>query len=235
MLPVRYTPRDLARIIDVSAVQAWHGEAEIRALVDVARRHRFIAVHVLPCWVPLLKDLLAGAEGIRVGAPAGFPGGAHRTAIKVAEAHQLVADGVEEMDMMINVGKLRSGDLGYVRDDIRAVVDAVAPAPVKVILETHYLNDDEICLGCRAAVEGGAAFVKTSTGWAPTGATLRVVELICRTVGDAVKVKASGGIRDLDAVAAMLRLGVQRFGVNVDAAGRILADCAALPSGTLTV
>jgi deoxyribose-phosphate aldolase len=223
------SPRALETLIDVSAVRAQHGEAEIRELVARAREHRFGAVHVLPCWVPFLKGLLAGEQDIRLGAPVGFPSGAHTTATKIAEARQLVADGVQEMDMVLNVGKLRSGSYAYVEQDIRAVIEAAGGVPVKVILEVHYLTAEEIKRACQCAIQAKASFVKTATGWTPTGASLETVRLITSFVGDAIKVKAAGGIRDLDTVVTMLGMGVSRFGINLDASVEILRQCAVRP------
>ena len=160
---MKLTARDIAQLIDISAVQAPHGASEIRGLVDTAKQHHFIAVHVLPCWVPFLKGLLAGS-GVMIGSPVGFPGGAHRTEIKAAEALLLVKDGVDEMDMMLNVGKLRSGEDRYCEDDIRAVVEAARPVPVKVILEVHHLDRDQMRRACEAAIRAGATYVKTATG-----------------------------------------------------------------------
>jgi deoxyribose-phosphate aldolase len=145
--------------------------------------------------------------------------------MKAREARELIEVGVQEMDLMINVGRLRSGDTDYVLHDIRSVVDAAAPVPVKVILEVHYLSDDEIKRGCELCIRAGADFVKTATGWAPSGATLERVELITSFVGGAIKVKASGGIRDLETVVKMCRMGVKRFGINTVAAVSILASC----------
>jgi deoxyribose-phosphate aldolase len=221
------TPGELARMIDISAVRAQHGEGEIREMVLRAKEYRFIAVHVLPCWVTFLRDLLEGERDILVGAPVGFPGGAHTTRTKVVEAQQLVADGVQEMDMMLNVGMLRSGRLDYVGREMAAVVEAAGPVPVKVILEVHYLSPDEIRRACELAIAARAAFVKTSTGWAPSGATLEKVELITSFVGGAIKVKAAGSIRDFDTVKRMLKMGVSRFGINLDASIEILKECAA--------
>ncbi len=227
------TADSLARMIDISAVRAQHGESEIRELVLRAKEHRFIAVHVLPCWVSFLKGLLEGEEGILIGAPVGFPGGAHTTRTKVVEAEQLVADGVDEMDMMLNVGMLRSGRVDYVAQDIKAVVDAVRPVPVKVILEVHHLDTDEIKRACDLAIKAKAAFIKTSTGWAPSGATLEKVRIITSFVGNSIKVKAAGGVRDLDTVRKMLDMGVSRFGINLDASIAILKECAASGGGTV--
>lgn len=228
---MKLTAQSIARLIDISAVQAPHGKTEIRQMVRAAREHRFIAVHVLPCWVRFLREELAGAEGILIGAPVGFPGGGHRTEIKLAEARMLVQDGVQEMDMMLNVGRLRSGDRSYCEDEIRAVVQAVRPVPVKVIIEVHYLDREQIREACEACISAGAAFVKTATGWAPSGATLEVVQYITSLVGERIKVKAAGSIRSLDTLVKMYRMGVSRFGINLKTAVEIVREVAALPGG----
>ena len=232
---MKLSARDLARMIDISAVRTPHGESEIRAMVENAREYRFIAVHVLPCWVPFLRELLASEPDIMVGAPVGFPSGAHKTEIKVAEAKALIADGVQEMDMMLNVGKLRSGQLGYVQEDIRAVVAAAGPVPVKVIIEAPYLSEDEIRKACEMCIKARAAFIKTSTGWVPNGSTLEMIRFITSFVGGAIKVKAAGAIRDLDTVVRMRRMGVARFGINLNSAMEIVRQVAALPGGAVEV
>jgi len=229
------TPQKLARMIDISAVRAHHGEREILEMVQRAKEHRFIAVHVLPSWVSFLREQLQGDRDILVGAPVGFPSGGHTTAIKVAEARQLIVDGVQELDMVINIGKLRSGRTDEVREDIRAVVEAAGPLPVKTILEVHHLSPDEIRRACDQAIAAGAAFIKTSTGWAPSGATLESVRLITAHVGSAIAVKAAGSIRSLDTVVAMLRMGVTRFGVNLDSSVEILRECGARAGGGVEV
>jgi deoxyribose-phosphate aldolase len=228
-------PEKLARLIDISAVRAQHGEREILAMVRLAKEHRFVAVHVLPAWVGFLKTQLQGERDILIGAPVGFPSGGHTTAIKAAEARGLVADGVQELDMVLNIGKLRSGHHEYVEQDIRAVVEAAGERPVKVILEVHHLSPDQIKRACELAIAAGAAFVKTSTGWAASGATLETVRLITSFVGSAIKVKAAGSIRDLDTVVAMLKMGVARFGVNLDSSVEILRECGSRPGGCIEV
>ena len=232
---MRLTAGDIARLTDISAVRTAHGEAEIRDMVENARKYSFYAVHVLPCWVSFLRGLLACCPEVLAGAPVGFPAGAHRTDIKAAEARALVADGVQEMDMMLNVGKLRSGDRRYVLEDIRAVVQAAGHVPVKVIIEAPLLSDDQIRLACDLCIEGGAAFVKTSTGWLPGGSTLPMVRLITSHVGQAIRVKAAGGIRDVQTIVEMRRLGVARFGINLRSAVQIVTEVAALPGGALEV
>jgi deoxyribose-phosphate aldolase len=215
---------NLARMIDISAVQAFHTADDVTELARIAAQQKFVAAHALPNFVTLLRDRLTGSQTM-TGAPVGFPSGGSTTRIKVAEARELVELGVQELDLMINLGRVCSGDFSYVLQEIRAVVNAVAPVPVKVILEIHYLSDDQIKRGCELSIQGGADFVKTATGWAPSGATLERIELITRFVRDAIKVKASGGIRDLESVEKMWRMGVKRFGINAAAAISILADC----------
>jgi deoxyribose-phosphate aldolase len=232
---MKLTAQEVARLIDISAVQAPHGESEIRECVKHAKEFRFVAVHALPCWTSFLRGLLADSPDILVGAPVGFPGGAHRTEIKVAEAKLLIQDGVQEMDMMLNVGKLRSGDVRYCEEDILAVVAAAGGLPVKVIIEVHYLDREQLKKACEACIKGGAAFVKTATGWAPSGATLEVVQFITSFVGKAIKVKAAGGIRSLETLLQMYRMGVARFGINLNSSIEIVRSVAALPGGAVEV
>ena len=228
---MKLTVGNLARLLDLSAVRADVKLSEVRDLAETARKYRCICAFVMPCYLPELRALLADVPDVGVGAVVGFPSGVHSTATKVAEAREQRAQGAVELDMVINVGRLRSGDDAYVESDIRGVVEAAEGTPVKVILEAHYLSEDEIVRGSRVAVRAGAAFVKTGTGWAPTGATLRNVELIKSVVGDAAGVKAAGGVRDLDTVAQMVRLGVSRFGVGLTSGVSILEECAAISEG----
>ncbi len=223
--------RQLARMMDLSAVRTDVDLAEVRKLAEVCRRHGCICAFVMPCYMAELKALLADAPAVGLGGVVGFPSGAQCTTVKVAEAREHLLLGASELDMVINVGWLRSGRDRDVEDDIRAVVEAADAAPVKAILEAHYLTDDEIVRGSRLAVRAGAAFVKTGTGWAPSGATLHNVALIKSAVGDAAQVKAAGGVRDLQTVVEMIRLGVTRFGVSLSSGTAILAACAALPEG----
>ena len=229
------TSNDLARLIDLSSVRAECDESEIRELAATARRLGVVCVFALPCYTRLLASLLADAPHIGVGGVVGFPSGAHTTAIKVAEVRQQLADGATELDMVINVGQLRSGLYQAVGGDIRAVVEAAGGVPVKVILECHWLTADQIRIGSELAVAAGAAWVKTGTGWAPTGATLDNLTIMRDAVGGRAGIKASGGVRDLASVAAMYRLGVRRFGIGTASGIRILDDCAALPGGGVEV
>lgn len=228
---MKITLHELARMIDLSAVRAEVDVFEVRCLAETAKKYNCVCTFVLPSHLPELISLLADSPDVGVGAVVGFPSGAHSTSIKVAEAREQLAQGVTELDMVINVGMLRSGQDHYVEDDIRAVVEAAGKTPVKVILEVHHLTDEEIVRGCQLAVRAGAAFVKTGTGWASSGATLHNVKLMKAAVGDSARVKAAGGIRDLQTVAAMIGLGVSRFGVGLRSGVNILEQCAAMPDG----
>jgi deoxyribose-phosphate aldolase len=224
---MKLTVERLARMMDLSAVRAEVDADEVRQLAETARRWHCVCAFVLPCYLPELKAHLAGTPDVGLGAVVGFPSGAHSTATKVTEARQQLDLGATELDMVINVGMLRSGRHEYVAGDIRSVVEAARGVPVKVILEAHWLTDEQIVEGSRLAVEAGAAFVKTGTGWAPTGATLHNVQLIKSAVGDAAQVKAAGGVRDLNTVVEMIRLGVTRFGVGMATGVKLLEACAA--------
>jgi len=228
---MQVTVGQLARMMDLSAVRTDVELDEIRRLAETCKQYGCMCAFAMPCYLPELKRLLADAPTVGLGAVVGFPSGAVSTATKVAEVREQIAQGAVEADMVVNVGMLRSGGDEYVENDIRAVVDAAGGVPVKVILEAHYLDDKQLARGCRLAVRAGAAFVKTGTGWAETGATLENVRLMKQTVGDAAQVKAAGGVRDLDTVIAMIRLGVTRFGVGLSSGVRILEECAALAGG----
>ena len=232
---VKLTLAQLARMIDLSAVRADVERAEVCRLADVARQYHCVCAFVMPCYLPELKGLLADVPDVGIGGVVGFPSGAAGTATKAAEARQQAAQGATELDMVINVGMLRSACDRYVEDDIRAVVQAAAGLSVKLILEAHYLSDEQIVRACGIAVRAGAAFVKTGTGWAPTGATLHNVALMKSAVGDKAQVKAAGGVRDLSTVVEMIRRGVSRFGVGLDSGIKILQQCAAEPGGAVEI
>jgi deoxyribose-phosphate aldolase len=218
------TVAEIAAMIDHSLLRPELTTTEIEDGCALAARYRVASVCVRPCDVPLAVSLLAGT-GVPIGTVVGFPHGSAATATKAAEAALAVRQGAAELDLVLAIGRLRSGDLVYVEDDIRAVVDAAAGAPVKVILENAYLTDDEKVAGCRAAERAGAAYVKTSTGFAPGGATLDDLRLMRASVSPAVRVKAAGGVRTLDTLLAMADLGVTRFGATATAT--ILDDAAA--------
>ncbi len=229
------TPQELARLIDHTALKPDTTEARIRTLCDEARHYGFAAVCVNPCYVPLAAELLQDSP-VAVCTVVGFPLGANRTAIKAAEAEQAIRDGAAELDMVLNIGFLKSGQLREVLEDIRAVVEVARAARppagrdrilVKVILETALLTDAEKEHACRLALEAGADFVKTSTGFAGGGATVEDVALMRRVVGDRVGVKASGGIRTRAQAEALVAAGASRLGTSAGVA--LVQDVASAP------
>lgn len=188
---------------------------QIDKLCQEALEWDFYSVCVNSCYVARCTDYLMGSD-VKVAAVIGFPLGAATSASKAFETEEACMDGAREIDMVLNVGKFKSFDYDYVRDDIKAVVVAAEKydAIVKVILETCLLTDEEIVEACRLAKESGAAFVKTSTGFNTAGATPEHVALMRETVGDTIGVKASGGIRDLETALKMIESGADRLGAS---------------------
>lgn len=232
---MKLTCTDIAQMIDLSAVKAEDGEQSIRDLVACARQYHCYLVTILPAHTACTLDLLGRDRTVKVGGNVGFPSGGQTTSIKAAETRELAGMGVDEIDMVINIGHLISGHDNYVRDDIRAVVEAAQGLPVKVILECHYLTRDQILHACDLCIEARAAFVKTGTGWAPTGATFENIAFIKKHVGSALHIKASGGVHDLDTLVGMLRRGADRLGIGMRWVPRILDQVAALSAGVVEV
>jgi deoxyribose-phosphate aldolase len=204
----------LAKTIDHSLLRPELTLDEIRSGCDLAARYDVASVCVRPPDVAMCAPILHGTT-VKVGTVVGFPHGSHTTDTKVFEAERAVSDGASELDMVINIGWLRSGADDRVRDDVAAVVEcARGRAIVKVILENAYLNDDEKVRGCRLAEAAGADYVKTSTGFAAGGATIEDLKLMRATVSPAVKVKAAGGVRTLDALLEVISVGVDRIGAT---------------------
>jgi deoxyribose-phosphate aldolase len=207
--------------IDQTLLKPTVGLDEGRIWVDENAEHGFAALCVSPFLVPAAAARLAGSSTV-VCSVAGFPLGYTLTESKVSEAVDLVKAGCVEVDMVMNFAALIAGDEAYVRRDIAAVVDAVreageGAAHVKVILETGHLEEADIERGSVLAAEAGASFVKTSTGFGPRGASVRDVEVMRAAVGDALGVKAAGGIRDLDTALSMLEAGASRIGTSAGA------------------
>jgi len=220
------TPQQIARMIDISCVRADSTIAEIHQAADLARQHNCICVIALPAHTPLFVELLADRPDILVSGVAGFPSGGNTTASKVAETKEAIEMGCGEIDAVINIAWLKAGQDDRVRRDIDAVIEAAGQVPVKVILECHYLTDHEIVRGSDICADAGVMFVKTGTGWAPTGATPESIVLIKRTVGDRCLVKAAGGVKDLQMLLDLYELGARRFGIGVRTAGAILQAAA---------
>lgn len=203
----------LNQYIDHTILKANAVEADIRQLCFEAREHQFFSVCVNSAWVPCARTLLAGSP-VKVCAVVGFPLGAMAPAAKVYEAKQAVADGADEIDMVINVGWLKDGKADAVREEIRAIKQAIGTRVLKVIIETCYLSDAEKILACTLSVEAGADYVKTSTGFGTGGATVEDVRLMLDTVKGKALVKASGGVRDAEAATRYVDMGVMRLGTS---------------------
>jgi deoxyribose-phosphate aldolase len=215
---VVHHPRDLAPFIDHTLLKPDATQAQVEALCRDAREHSFASVCVNGVWVALARRNLAGSC-VRVCAVVGFPLGAMHPDVKAAEARRAVLDGADEIDMVLQVGALKSGDYRLVERDIRGVVDASHPrASVKVILETVLLTRDEKVKACTLAKAAGADFVKTSTGFAAAGATVEDVKLMREAVGESMGVKAAGGIRDTETAMAMIAAGATRIGASASVA-----------------
>jgi len=209
---------ELALLIDHSVLKPEATDADIRAGAAIVRQWRIGYYCVQPCWVRTAAAALAGTDA-RVVTVAGFPHGCDRAEVKALAAVLAVGEGAAEVDMVLNFGALKSGHATVVAAEIEAVVRAVPGVPVKVILETAALTAAEKDLACRLAVDAGAAFVKTSTGFHPAGgATVADVRQLRAAVGPDVGVKASGGIRTLADALAMLDAGANRIGVSASAA-----------------
>lgn len=224
--------RALARLMDHTLLRPQASRAQIEQLADEARQWCFGTICVNPAWVPLAAEKLRGS-GVKVAAVVGFPLGATLTSVKRAEAQAVILAGAEEVDMVMNIGAMRSGDLEAVENDIRGVVEVChdGGAILKVILENAYLSELEKVEACRIVKKAGADYVKTSTGFAPTGATAEDVRLMRETVGPEMGIKAAGGIRNLADAVTMLGAGATRLGTSASIA--ILDEAAAVLAGGL--
>lgn len=210
------TAHDWASLIDHTLLKPEASEADIKKLCDEAAEFGFASVCVNPNWVKRAAEFLRGS-GVPVCTVIGFPLGATLADVKAYEARRAIFDGAREVDMVINIGKLKSGDDCAVEDDIKAVVDAAHENHIlcKVIIETALLTDEEKVRACLAAKNAGADFVKTSTGFAKGGATAHDVALMRHTVGKSLGVKASGGVKGIDDARAMFEAGATRIGASV--------------------
>lgn len=208
---------ELARIIDHTVLGPEAGRAEVEKVCEEAIRYRFYAVCVPPTYVAWARGLLRD-KGVQVCTVVGFPHGQHKPEVKAAEAKAAVDDGADEVDTVIHVAALKEGDYGAVLGEIRAVREALAKAPrkvvLKVILECSLLTEEQKVAGAILAKAAGADFVKTSTGFAASGATAEDVALLRRTVGESLGVKASGGIRDYATAVRMVQAGASRIGTS---------------------
>lgn len=214
---------ELARHIEHAVLAPQATEQEVTEAARVALHWGVRALVVKPCHLPVAARLLANSS-VKVVTVVGFPHGGHTTAAKVQETELAVAAGAQEVDVVINIGDLRQHQTAAVFHELRAIVEAAARRPVKVILENAYLTDTQKRLGCRLAARAGAAYVKTSTGFAPRGATAADVALMRRTVRRSVGVKAAGGIRTYADALALLQAGADLLGTS--ATDAILSEAA---------
>lgn len=217
------TAQEAAKMIDISAVRTHHSIKDIEECVAYAKQYGFINVHSLPCWTATVADMLKDVPGVYVGAPCGFPSGAHKTETKLLEAEQLIRDGVEEMDIVMNVGRFKNAEYDFVIDELKQII-ALAPENVltKVIIELNCLQDDEIEKACEVVLKSGADFLKTGTGWVPGDANIERIRSIKKILGSNLKVKAAGGIRTRDEFDKLVDMGVERFGINTKSAIEIV-------------
>jgi len=219
------TSYDAARLIDISAVRTAHTFSDLEEIVKIAKQYRFINVHSLPCWTATLREMLAGENDIYAGAPVGFPGGAHKTEIKVLEAEHLIKDGVQEMDIVMNVGRFKNREYNYVIDEIKQIL-AITPKEVriKIIIEINALTDAEIDKACEIIPDTGAEFIKTGTGWISAPINIPLIKRIKDLTRGKIKVKASGGIRTREEFEELVNYGIERFGINLKTALEIVSS-----------
>ena len=203
----------LNKYIDHTILKATASSADVQKLCEEAIEHEFYSVCVNGCYVADAKHLLQGTD-VKVAAVVGFPLGAMTTASKVFEAKEAIENGASEIDMVINVAKLKDGEFDYVENEIRLIKEAIGNNVLKVIIETCYLTDEEKVKACELSLVAKADFVKTSTGFGTGGTTYEDVKLMKSVVGDNAKVKASGGVRDKETAQKYVDLGAERLGTS---------------------
>lgn len=220
------TVREAAKLIDISAVRSRHGEKDLNELVELGREYHFINLHVLPSWISELSKKISNLDDVYVGSPVGFPAGGQTTQVKMFEARQMIEDGVDEMDIVMNIGKFKSGEYGYVEDELGQIISYAKGKirATKVIIEINTLTDEEIEKACALVIASGADFVKTGTGWVPgmNGANIERIRRMKQICSDRIKIKAAGGIRTLDDFMCLVDMGVERMGINTKSAVEII-------------
>ena len=214
--------KDLPRMLDVSAVKADSGIAEVKKTAELSLKYNCICAFAMPNYTEYLGDLIKGSSTL-LGGPVGFPSGADTTSLKIACAKEMVKLGCGELDTVIPVGALKSGNYDYVLDDIKAIREIAGERTLKAIIEVSLLTDDEILRASELAVRGGVDFVKSGTGW-QGATTLDHIKLMKKAVGNDVRIKAAGGVRDLATIDAMIGEGCTRFGVGIASVVKIMDE-----------
>ena len=210
---LRLTRKAIAALIDHTQVKAFATEIDMAELCDEALEYGLAAVTINPAWTSYCAKRLEDT-GVAINPTIGFPLGANTALIKVDEAREAILNGATELDMVVNIGALKSGFPDYVGREIDAIVKVAGDIPVKVILEACFLTNDEKRTVCQLSLDAGAAFVKTSTGFGTVGATIEDVQLMREVVGDRMGVKAAGGIRRYRDAKAMIEAGASRLGTS---------------------
>ncbi len=220
------TRREAAAMIDISAVRTNHSYDDILEVVKIGKEGHFINVHVLPSWVKDLSAMIADADDVFVGAPVGFPSGGHCTETKLVEAKKLIEDGVEEMDIVMNVGRFKNGEYDYVKSELDQIIklahEAGRKVLTKVIIEINTLSDEEMIKACDIVMETKADFVKTGTGWVPGDANVERIRKMKAHCKDRIKIKAAGGVRTKEDFMQLVEMGVERMGINTQSAVEIV-------------
>ena len=216
--------QDVPRMIDISCVKANSTWEDVQQAIEAAKKYRFICVFSMPFFTRRVVEALVDEPDIITGGTTGFPSGADLTEAKVLQAREFVKMGCSEIDMVIQVGAFLSGEYDLVADDIRRVVDAAEGLPVKTIIEAPYLTLDQVKKASEIAAASGASFVKTSTGWPGVKTTPEVIRAIKSVVGNDLKIKAAGGIRDLATIQALASEGCSRFGLGLPGAMKVIEE-----------
>ena len=214
--------QQIAQLIDISAVRADSTWSEIEQIIEASKKYPFICIFTMPSMIEKYVDAVKSLPQTGLGGIVGFPSGGDTTTMKVAQAKELVAAGCDEVDMVMNIGKLKSGFYDEVRSDILAVKEVVAPLPLKVIMEVCLLSDEEIGKASEIIRDCGVAYLKTGTGWAGA-TTMHHNDLKVRQPLSALKV--AGGVRDLNTLLEMKAKGVSRFGIGYKSAIKIMEEC----------
>lgn len=220
----------IARMIDPSTLKIDTTEKDVLKLIDACKKYDFICAFAWPCFGEMLGQALKGTN-TRLGASLSFPSGQEPTEIKIKQAQYFVKIGAEEIDMVMNVGNLKSGQFDKAKADIMAVKNAINGKLLKVIVESMLLTDDQLVDACKIVMDCGADFVKTGTGFSPNPTTIHHVEIMKKTIGDQIKLKVAGGVRDLNTLLQMHVRGAVRFGIGLASAISIMEEASTYEVG----